>query len=234
MAGVSVDTRTLLLVALVVAVVLGGAYILNPSYTKRMLRMEGLESGASTLSADANYVQEFKDPYSDMRANGIGLLSRVDIRWDHCDIKSTNLLANVLAIQDAKEAGCHEVLFHLKDGTITESAHSSLFGVLDGIIYTSPTSEWILPGITRDHILSVCAKEGIPLREKSLHLDQLEKVSELFITGTTCGVLPVATLDGKKIGNGKPGPVAQRVSDAYWKTVNEWANSESPEKGIGL
>lgn len=180
------------------------------------------------------YVQEFKDPYSDMRTNGIGLLSRVDIRWDHCDIKSTNLLANVLAIQDAKEAGCHEVLFHLKDGTITESAHSSLFGVLDGIIYTSPTSEWILPGITRDHILSVCAKEGIPLREKSLHLDQLEKVSELFITGTTCGVLPVATLDGKKIGNGKPGPVAQRVSDAYWKTVKEWANSESPEKGIGL
>jgi len=61
MAGVSVDTRTLLLVALVVAVVLGGAYILNPSYTKRMLRMEGFESGSSTLNANANYVQEFKD-----------------------------------------------------------------------------------------------------------------------------------------------------------------------------
>jgi hypothetical protein len=61
MPGISVDTRTLLLVALVVAVVLGGAYILNPSYTKRMLRMEGFESGASTLSANANYVQEFQD-----------------------------------------------------------------------------------------------------------------------------------------------------------------------------
>jgi D-alanine transaminase len=67
-----------------------------------------------------------------MREKGIHLLSRPDIRWDHCDIKSTNLLANVLAIQESKEAGCQEVLFYLKDGTITESAHSSLFGVLDG------------------------------------------------------------------------------------------------------
>ena len=62
------------------------------------------------------FVQEFNDPYGEMREKGIHLLSRPDIRWEHCDIKSTNLLANVLAIQDSKEAGCQEVLFYLKDG----------------------------------------------------------------------------------------------------------------------
>lgn len=180
------------------------------------------------------YVQEFTDPYQAMRNNGIALLSRPDIRWDHCDIKSTNLLANVLAIQDAREAGCHEVLFHLKDGTITESAHSSLFGVLEGIVYTSPTNELILPGITRDHILSLLASEGIPVREKSLHMDQLPKVSELFITGTTCGVLPVTTLDGKKVGNGQPGPIAGQISNAYWKSVQDWISSPALEKGTGI
>jgi D-alanine transaminase len=169
------------------------------------------------------FVQEFNDPYAEMREKGIHLLSRPDIRWDHCDIKSTNLLANVLAIQDSKEAGCQEVLFYLKDGTITESAHSSLFGVLDGILYTSPGSELILPGITRNHLLKLITKVGIPIRETSLNLEQLGQISELFITGTTSGVLPVVAVDKKPIGDGKPGPITRRIEKAYWESVKIWS-----------
>jgi len=165
------------------------------------------------------FVQEFNDPYAEMREKGIHLLSRPDIRWDHCDIKSTNLLANVLAIQESKEAGCQEVLFYLKDGTITESAHSSLFGVLDGILYTSPSSELILPGITRNHLLNLITKVGIPIREQSLQMDQLGKISELFISGTTSGVIPVVAVDKKVIGDGKPGPITRRIEKAYWDSV---------------
>lgn len=169
------------------------------------------------------FVQEFNDPYAEMREKGIHLLSRPDIRWDHCDIKSTNLLANVLAIQESKEAGCQEVLFYLKDGTITESAHSSLFGVLDGTIYTSPSSELILPGVTRNHLLNLIAKNGIPIKEKSLNMEQLGQISELFITGTTSGVLPVVVVDKKVIGDGKPGPITRTVEKAYWDAVKNWA-----------
>ncbi len=165
------------------------------------------------------FVQEFNDPYAEMREKGIHLLSRPDIRWDHCDIKSTNLLANVLAIQESKEAGCQEVLFYLKDGTITESAHSSLFGVLDGILYTSPSSELILPGITRNHLLNLITKVGIPIREQSLQMDQLGQISELFISGTTSGVIPVVAVDKKVIGDGKPGPITRRIEKAYWDSV---------------
>ncbi|MEI7853746.1 MAG: D-amino acid aminotransferase [Planctomycetota bacterium] len=171
------------------------------------------------------FVQEFNDPYAEMREKGIHLLSRPDIRWEHCDIKSTNLLANVLAIQDSKEAGCQEVLFYLKDGTITESAHSSLFGVLDGILYTSPSSDLILPGITRNHLLNLIAKDGIPIKEKSLHMEQLGKISELFITGTTSGVLPVIAVDKKNIGDGKPGPITRRIEKAYWDSVKTWSQN---------
>ena len=177
------------------------------------------------------FVQEFNDPYGEMREKGIHLLSRPDIRWEHCDIKSTNLLANVLAIQDSKEAGCQEVLFYLKDGTITESAHSSLFGVLDGILYTSPSSDLILPGITRNHLLNLIAKDGIPIREKSLQMEQLGQISELFITGTTSGVLPVVAVDKKNIGEGKPGPITRKIEKAYWDSVKTWSQNANHNEG---
>jgi D-alanine transaminase len=131
----------------------------------------------------------------------------------------------VLAIQDSKEAGCQEVLFYLKDGTITESAHSSLFGVLDGILYTSPSSDLILPGITRNHLLNLIAKDGIAIKEKSLHMEQLGQISELFITGTTSGVLPVVAVDKKNIGEGKPGPITRRIEKAYWDSVKTWSQN---------
>src|SRR5262249_1246352 len=84
------------------------------------------------------YVQEFSDPYTPYRQNGAPVITQPDTRWDRCDIKSTNLLGNVLAMQNAVEGGCVEALFFLPDGTLTEGTHTSFFGVLDGTLLTSP------------------------------------------------------------------------------------------------
>jgi D-alanine transaminase len=167
------------------------------------------------------YVQEFHDPYLQARRDGAALLSYPDIRWGRCDIKSTNLLANVLAMQAAKEAGCLEALLYLPDGTVTEGTHTSFFGVLDGKLLTRPNSNAILPGITRGLILRLAERSRIALQEHVLRRDDLKRVSELFLTGTTSEVLPVVRVDGKPIGDGKPGPITRRLQEAYREAARE-------------
>lgn len=171
------------------------------------------------------YVAEFPDPYVEGRRNGAGAIALPDIRWDRCDIKSTNLLANVLATQAAKEAGAIEALLYLPDGTMTEGTHTSFFGVLDGQLLTTPNSNAILPGITRGLVLRLAQRAKIPVQEHVLMRDDLRRVSELFLTGTTSEVLPIVTVDGQPIGNGKPGPVTRRMQEAYLQAVQEFLGS---------
>src|SRR5262249_18279847 len=92
------------------------------------------------------FVQPFQDPYREEREVGARAVTYPDLRWERCDIKSTNLLANVLAAQAAKEAGCKEALLYLADGTLTEGTHTSLFGIREGRLLTAPKSPAILPG----------------------------------------------------------------------------------------
>jgi D-alanine transaminase len=168
------------------------------------------------------YVQEFTDPYAEQRQLGACVITQPDVRWERCDIKSTNLLANVLAMQAAKEASCVEAVLVLADGTLTEGSHSSLFGVLDGQVLTAPNSNAILPGITRSLVLRLADRTGISVREDVLKRDNLRQVSELFLTGTTTEVLPVVRVDSQGIGDGKPGPVTRRLQEAYRKAVREF------------
>jgi len=165
------------------------------------------------------WVQEFADPYSAMRTSGASVITRADLRWDRCDIKSTNLLANVLAMQAAREARCVESVLCLPDGSLLEGTHSSFFGVLDGQLRTAPTGPSILPGIVRQLILSLAAQAGMTVCEQALHRDDLPRVAELFLTGTTTEVLPVVSVDDKPIATGKPGPITQRLQAAYAETV---------------
>jgi D-alanine transaminase len=165
------------------------------------------------------YVTEFVDPYVEARQSGTKVLLRPDIRWDRCDIKSTNLLANVLAVQEARDVGCLEAVYYLPDGTITEGTHTSCFGVLDGQLLTAPNSPAILPGITRRLILRLAERVKIPLREKVLHREDLPRVAELFLTGTTSEVMPIVQVDGKPVGDGKPGPVTRKLQEAYRQAV---------------
>lgn len=167
------------------------------------------------------YVQEFRDPYVQARQEGAAVITVPDVRWGRCDIKSTNLLANVLAAQTAKEAGCIEALLCSDDGIVSEGTHTSFFGVLDGKVLTAPNSNHILPGITRSLVLRLAQRAHIDLLEHELRRPDLARVSELFLTGTTSEVLPVVQVDGQPIADGKPGPITRRLQEAYREAVRE-------------
>jgi D-alanine transaminase len=177
---------------------------------------------AGIMPLEFLYVQEFRDPYIQARETGAAVITQADTRWDRCDIKSTNLLANVLAMQAAKEAGGLESLLYLPDGTLTEGTHTSFFGVLDGTVLTAPNSNAILPGITRGLVLRLAARAGVPVREHVIRRNDLGRVSELFLTGTTSEVLPAVTVDGRPVGDGRPGPVVRRLQEAYRLAVREF------------
>ena len=183
-------------------------------------RKHAFPAGATPL--ELLFVQEFADPYVELRQTGAAVITQPDLRWDRCDIKSTNLLANVLAMQSAVEAGGVEALLVLADGTLTEGTHTSFFGVMDGALVTRPQSPAILPGITRGLILGLAARARIPLREQSLRKSDLPRVSELFLTGTTSEVLPITKVDGMPVGDGRPGPVTGRLQAAYAEAVREF------------
>ncbi len=168
------------------------------------------------------WVQPFQDAYADARQNGASVVTTPDIRWHRCDIKSTNLLGNVLGAQVAAEAGCMEAIFYREDGTLTEGSHTNLFGVRDGAIVTAPRSNAILPGITRELISRLAEQAAIPMIEDYLRRDELSTLSELFVSGTTSEVMPVVRIDDQTIGDGKPGPVTRRLQEAYAKAVQEF------------
>lgn len=170
------------------------------------------------------FVEEFHDTYEMARRDGTRVITQPDHRWDRCDIKSTNLLANILALQDATEAGCSEALLFLSDGTITEGTHTSVFGVRDGRLLTKSRSHDILPGITRGLIFQLANRAGIKVQEEALRRDGLGQLSELFLTGTTSEILPIVSVDGEPVGAGQPGPVTRRLQEAYADAVREFVS----------
>jgi D-alanine transaminase len=175
------------------------------------------------------FAQEFVDPYQELRQSGAEVITQPDLRWGRCNIKSINLLANVLAAQAAKEAGCKEALLYLPDGTFTEGTHTSLFGVIGGILVTAKNSQAILPGMTRKLIVGLAAKAGIAFREENLQRQRLAQVAELFLTGTTSEVLPIVRVDGRPVGNGTPGPITRKMQQAYAEEVANFLASSKPD-----
>lgn len=168
------------------------------------------------------FVQDYDDgPTAQARAVGTSVITLPDIRWGRCDIKSTNLLANVLANQAATEAGATEALLYLPDGTMSEASHSSFFAVKSGVVHTTPLQANILPGITRNFLIRLAQKADIPIREHAFSRTDLYAMDEVFLTGTTSEVLPVVKVDGKTIGTGKPGPMAQRMLALHQHAVGE-------------
>jgi D-alanine transaminase len=147
------------------------------------------------------------------RENGVAAITFPDFRWARCDLKTVNLLGAVLARQAATEAGAYEAIL-LRDGVMTEGAATNAFAVIGGMIRTYPLSNYILPGITRKVVVELIAELGLPLAMDPVTQGELADVDELFLTGTTTDVTPVVTLDGKPVGNGKPGATARLLQDA--------------------
>lgn len=165
------------------------------------------------------WIQDFLDPYSKGREQGIRVLSQPDLRWKRCDIKTTNLLANILAMQSAVEADCVEALLTLPDGTLVEGTHTNLFAVVGGTLRTAATSSNILPGCTRGLILRLASQAGFAVEEGGVNLHRLGEVTEMFVSGTTSEVLPVVRVDRTDIGEGVPGPLTRRLQKLYTATV---------------
>lgn len=141
---------------------------------------------------------------------GAGAITYPDLRWARCDLKTINLLPSVLAKQAAVSAGAAEAIL-LREGVVTEGSHTTVFAVLDGVLRTHPSGPYILPGVTRALLLRIAAEQGIPVRETAVPADELERVEELFVCGTTMDVLPIVRLDGRPVADGRPGPVTRAM-----------------------
>ena len=164
-------------------------------------------------------VSEVPDDSRD-KAEGITVSTHPDWRWKRCDIKSLNLLANVLARQDAAEKGCGEAILVDEAGLITEGAGSGFFAILDQRLQTAPLAANILPSITRKFVVQAARNLGMEVVEQCLMPQQAASATELFIVVTTKDIVPVVKFDDAVIGNGKPGPqTAALIAEFHKFTV---------------
>jgi D-alanine transaminase len=146
---------------------------------------------------------------------GIAVVTVPDQRWQRRDIKSINLLAQVLAKQAAKEAGAQEAWL-VEDGFVTEGGSSSAFIVTKaGSIVVRPLSQAILPGITRKSLLRLSQESGIVLEERRFTVEEAYEAGEAFLTSASNFVLPVVSIDGRPVADGRPGPITTRLRQLY-------------------
>ena len=150
------------------------------------------------------------------RVEGVGVVTLPDIRWGRCDIKTTGLLANVLAKTEARRAGAFEAWFVDRDGFITEGSSTNAWIVTAaGNLVTRDLGSNILAGVTRATILRALAKEGMIIEERAFSLEEAKTAREAFFTSATGNVVPVVAIDGRSIGNGRPGSITERVHGLY-------------------
>lgn len=169
-------------------------------------RDHAFPSGATTTTVMT--VRQLHPLAEELRTTGVKAKTVDDLRWGRCDIKSINLLANVLAREQARTAGVFEAIL-VRDGMVTEGSVSNVMAVQGGTIITAPEGPRILSGVTRNVVLELAKKEGIPVEERFLTVESLYIAEEVFLTGTTVEVLPVIEIDGHPIGTGLPGPIAK-------------------------
>lgn len=174
-----------------------------------------------TTPTEFFFIEPFRDPYGPARTAGIRVITFPDLRWGRCDIKSVNLLGNVLAAQAAREKQADEVLLVKPDGTVTEASRSSLFGVVAGVIRTYPNDPAILPGVTRGRVLTLIRELKLPLEERALRVEELATASELFLTGTTAEVLPIAQVDDRPVGTACPGPLVKQLQQEFLRRYGD-------------
>ena len=173
------------------------------------------------------YVDEFSDPYLELRKTGASVITHPDIRWSKNYIKATSLLANCLAAQAAVEAGATEAVLVDAAGSVTEGSHTSVFAVKDGHILVCPDSPNILPGITKRQVVALAGQAKIPLRDYRLRKEDLRTVEELFLSGTPEEILPVTTVDGQKVGDGSVGKVTRSLQESFRAALAAWLERTS-------
>jgi D-alanine transaminase len=161
------------------------------------------------------YVAPANAAMAAIREHGGLAITAPDLRWGRCDIKSVNLLANVLAMQSAKDAGTFEAILVNASGTMTEGSHTNAFAVVDGVVRTHPEGPRILTGVTRQFVLALARDVDLPVEERAVTGDELARATEVFVTGTTTEVSAIVRLDDRTIGDGTPGPVVRKLQAAF-------------------
>ncbi|MEJ0094743.1 MAG: D-amino-acid transaminase [Methylocella sp.] len=147
---------------------------------------------------------------------GVSVISMPDLRWKRVDIKSISLLPNVLARQSARERGAYEAWLIDDDGMVNEGAASNAW-IIDqyGAIITRQVDHSILRGVTRTTLIDIIAAQGLRFEERKFSLEEAYRAQEAFITGATTLVMPVIAIDGRKIGDGAPGPLARKLRSIF-------------------
>lgn len=165
----------------------------------------------ATIFAMCNVIKPLPEKYY---AEGVSAITVADNRWQRCDIKSISLLANVLLRQQAVDQGAAESIL-IRDGQVSEGSASNVFIVVDGEIRTPAKSQYILPGITRDLVMELAAENKLPAAEKPISEEELFQAQEVWVSSSTKEILPVTHINDQAVGNGKPGPVWQQMSEIY-------------------
>ena len=164
-------------------------------------------------------IRELHPLSPDHKRTGVTAQTCDDARWGRCDIKSVNLLANVLARESAKQAGMFEAIL-VRDGMVTEGSVSNVVAVQGGAIVTAPEGPRILSGVTRSVVLGLARKAGMRVDEQFIPVEALYAADEVFLTGTTVEILGVVQIDGRRIATGRPGPVTKTLCLA-WEAMLE-------------
>lgn len=169
-------------------------------------------------------------PYKSVQeaqSEGVEATTDEDLRWLRCDIKSLNLLYNIMVKQKAHEAGAFEAIL-IRDGVVTEGSSSNIFMVKDGILYTHPANNKILNGITRTKLIEILDRNKWQYKTEPFTKEALMEADEVFLTSTTSEVMPIIKIDGVPFSQGKPGPYTRKFQKAF-RTVVE-AEVKTTEK----
>jgi D-alanine transaminase len=160
------------------------------------------------------YAQPLKYPSAADIADGVAAICVTDIRWSRCDIKSIALLPNVLLRQQAMEQGAAEAIL-VRAGSVMEGSASNIFMVVNGTLVTPPKGPFILPGVTRDLVVELARLHGIHCEERDVRQTEINAASELMLSSSTKELLSITRLDGRTVGNGRPGPMHARLHALY-------------------
>lgn len=152
-----------------------------------------------------------------MKDEKIKLITLEDTRFFHCNIKTINLLPNVMASQAAEELGCEEAILHRGD-RVTEGSHSNVHIIKNGVLKTAPTDNLILPGITRRHVIDICNNNNIPVSEKVFTVKELMDADEILITSSTKLVRAAKEVDGTTVGGNAP-EIVKVIKEEYMKKI---------------
>jgi D-alanine transaminase len=155
-------------------------------------------------------------PQTSGQRTGMTAIIMPDQRWERCDIKSVSLLANTLAFQRAQECGAFEAIFS-RNGVLLEGSHSSMLFVKDDVLIFPPLTNHVLASVTRSVVYSLAVAELIPTAIRPCYEHQLPQFQEILMASTTVEIIPIISVNGKKIGGGAPGAIAKKLISAFRK-----------------